>query len=237
VVEGAGGSRCAQVLVVADSSALPRASARQGLGDAWPQLLAGQDGVGTVWMRARPAVTAPDLAAELSSLAGYFAGPDAFDAVVVQVGGVDVCPRALPRRLHAAVDRVPACRSFLRANQHRLLERRERPWVSEARYARAVEDIVIRARRFAPLVVLVEIVSPDGATFDRLRFSEPRVHRYNAVLRAAAERHHGVVVVPSVSPGEARTHLLADGQHVSAVGHRALAQRIGATLGASVPAT
>jgi GDSL-like lipase/acylhydrolase family protein len=219
--------RVPSLLVLGDSVAMPRASAGQRLDEAWPQLLDASGAASVRWVRSVGAATAYEVLAEVRHLASYIGERRTWDAVAIQVGIVDCSPRPFPRRLQKLLDLVPGLRPRINRRLPLLLRFRARPWVSEADFERLLDTISAETLRYCGRVLLIEVIPPGPGLVGKLGSFEGTVARYNAALQRVAARRPGqVAVVRGVAPERLSEALLPDGHHLTAAGHRSVADAL-----------
>ena len=220
-----------RILVLGDSLPLPRPRHGQPLDETWPAHLKRKHPDLDLWVRAREASTAFDVWEEFAKLSQSMA---AFQALIIQVGIVDCCPRPYP----FVVERF--LRAFLSHEAKRAVNRRLytfpiRPWISEGKFLNYLETVLTEA--FAGngtlFAVLVGIAPPAHGLLLKLPRAPRYVERYNLLLHDLAKNPKfggRVVLADPFRPHPDETLLIADGHHLSARGHRIVAESIDACL-------
>lgn len=163
-----------------------------------------------------------DVANEAQSLNAYwFEGLKArsFDATFIQAGIVDCCPRFVPRRLYGFARRIPGFRRLERSPRaHRLLAR---PWTSANSFAKTLSVIMNVLPDISKATFFVEIAKPANYLIENVGDFSGAVISYNEMIR---ELTGFTSLVQWHTANSGKIHLLPDGHHLTALGHRAVAK-------------
>lgn len=208
-----------RLLVLGDPLPFGRPSHGVKLEMTWPHLL--ESAVTRTTMRARGGATIYETRRELESLVGYWgctsdlARP--FEAIILQQGIVDCCPRPLPRRVHRAVRPLPLVGRSL-AGGALIPSCFWRPWTSLERFEHEVNRIAAAAHQLAKHVFWLEIARPAHHLVENRGDFSTEVRAFNAVLKAGSGSF-----VSLWDDGDPSQHLLPDGHHLNVNGHRFVA--------------
>ena len=163
-----------------------------------------------------------DTVTEANSLNGYWfeeLNARKFDAVFVQAGIVDCCPRLVPRRIHSLISRVPGFGRLERSPYaYRLFGG---PWVNEERFARSLEKLMKVLSAISRMSFFIEIAEPAHYLLENVGNFSASVVNYNDIIM----RNSGVSnFVLWHAPDKNSHYLLPDGHHLSLSGHQAVAR-------------
>lgn len=209
-----------RLLVLGDSLSFGRPNHDIGLEMTWPFLIEGQT-VRTT-MRSRGGALIDDIKIEVDRLVSYWGVQSTlkrpFDAVIIQQGIVDCCPRPLPRCASNIIRRIPLG-SF---NERAFIPRRFwRPWTSLTDFQFKSSQISVEAQNLAARVYWLEIARPSHHLLSNCGDFSADVGSYNAVLNAGSGSF-----LPLWSGGDPSPHLLPDGHHLSPAGHQHVAATV-----------
>jgi hypothetical protein len=213
-----------RILIVGDS--LSFTFAGQTLDQCWHWLLKTSLPQSDVWVRAEPDSRVDTVLAQLRL---FQSSLFLFDLVIVQSGIVDSCPRPMPYWVHRFLYKLgnQTLKRLINRNYQTLLHFRRKSWTSEARFRTVVTDIVERVIPTST-VLFIPIVRPCNRLLWKAPTSVAATERYNAIVRETCEAHgagraHVLSGFNATCTGE---FVLADGHHLTAAGHRMLADHI-----------
>lgn len=211
-----------KLLVLGDSLPFGRPSHGVKLEMTWPYLL--ENSIARTTLRARGGATIDDTRRELETLVGYWGSTSGlarpFEAIILQQGIVDCCPRPLPRLAHRAVRQLPMAGRSLAGGA--LVPRRYwRPWTSLGRFEQEANRITAAAHQLAKHVFWLEIARPAHYLVENCGDFSTTVRTYNAILKAVPAQF-----VSLWNDGDSSQHLLPDGHHLNLHGHRYVARMV-----------
>jgi lysophospholipase L1-like esterase len=218
-----------RILVVGDSLALHRAPAGQSLDQTWPWQLKLLFRDADVWVRSEPGALVNRVLEQLACFEGSL---ELFDLVIVQAGINDACPRPMPYALHRLFGWFGhrGLQKAIRRNYARLLKLYSRPWTSETNYRTQLCRIVATVRDASPStrVLVVPMPRPCKNLVKKIPGSPAAVERYNRIIdEVVTESGSDTVAALAAFVDDCSDEfILADGHHLTAGGHRLLAEHI-----------
>jgi len=209
-----------EILVLGDSLAFGRPKHGVCRDLTWPYLMS-QELNCKLQFRAHGGASVIDVMKESRILNDYwFGGLNArkFDAVFIQAGIVDCCPRLVPRRLRRYVKKMPG---FTRLERSPLAYNLiGRSWTSKTSFYHAVSDLVRILSGMAKTTFFVKIASPANHLVKNVGDFTEVVDSYNELIRKVVGREFLVDWQVEASD---KIHILADGHHLTALGHQRVA--------------
>lgn len=213
-------------LILGDSLTFGRSKHQIFYNYSWPGLL--EHHGHRVFHRGRGGADSGSVLREARHLAGYMANTQVrnplFDFCFIQVGIVDCTPRLLPRSLDKIAKTLPVIRILVnKANRsQQLLERFGRPWVNSSSFEKNILRLVEITRRLSNEIFFIEIARPTHFLLGNCGDFSALVDEYNAVLRKIP----GANFLPVFDDVYLKDHFLADGHHLTKIGHQNIAEKI-----------
>jgi lysophospholipase L1-like esterase len=219
-------ARSRRILIVGDSLSFNREHTGQGLEECWPWLLKTSMPGADVWVRSEPASL---IDAALAQVRLFESSLALFDGVIVQSGISDSCPRPIPHWLHLILGRLGngKLQRLVNRNYRLLLRFASNSWTSEEKFRKTLLDIVTRVTPTST-VLFVPIVRPCKKLTAKVPGSARAADRYNAIIHDVCEEHGAgrALVLSDFEDACSEDHVLDDGHHLNALGHRLLADQI-----------
>lgn len=219
-----------RILILGDSLVVPRPHRGQPLESTWPVLVKNGIPGCEIWQRARPASTIHEVTQEFNLFSDSL---DAFDAMVVQVGITDCCPRPDPLILHKFLQTFCSKRiqKLVTSNYHVLLKLRCKTWVSKSIFEQGIRSIIETSMQSNPKLALLFItIGPPCHDFiEKVPPIAKSVREYNEIFDKISDVPAYRTQVAIINPYKSRdvdTLFLKDGHHLTTLGHEAVAQEI-----------
>jgi hypothetical protein len=172
---------------------------------------------------------------ELQRSGPYFgAEQKPFDAVIIQVGIVDCCPRPWPIKFEGFLRRLPRGQrilDFFNGNYRFFLRFRKRPWVGPNRFRDCLETAIRKAGAISGNVFFIQIAPARHKALQRIPGLPAQIDRYNGLL-AGLEREGASPNVrflrpfSNLSEDAASDCMLGDGIHLTEFGHARICDTI-----------
>ena len=212
-----------RILILGDSVSLGRPAHGIFFPDTWPGLL---EAAGySVHHRAAAGSTALEVLSELKKQIAIHCCEKsdfkAFDLVIFQFGIVDVTPRILPRVFVNTIGRYPPFSGVVRrmSRARWLIERFGISWVSVNTFSDACARISALSDIIGHSRLVISIAPPKKNLVSNCGDFSARVLRYNSILQ---ESFPSKVIDFFPENSDQDRFLLADGHHLSALGHSQL---------------
>ncbi len=212
-----------RVLILADSLAIPRPHRGQSLEVTWPAQLKKAISSLDIWQRARPASTIYELYEEFNLFSDSL---DCFDALVLQVGITDCCPRPDPYFLHRFIAYFCSKRfqKLINSNYQYLLKVRAKPWVSRSDFEKHFRLMIDKSLLKNPKlkVAIIKIGPPCHEFVKKVPAISKFVSEYNSIIDLLAQDANYKAQVKIVDPYTKHAPekiMIEDGHHLTELGH------------------
>lgn len=219
-----------RALIVGDSLGSPRPHRGQKLDVTWPVLLKKAFREVDIWQRCRAGSMSNEVLKEYNLFSDSI---DAFQLLIIQVGIGDCCPRPYPLWMEQflATYGFKGMRKCLNALYPFLLNFRARQWISREQFIRNIRFMIdtTRARNPNAAIAVVRIGTPCRELVKRIKDAPPHAASYNAALERLCASYGPDSDVTCIDPyrdHEPEELFIADGHHLTQVGHLAVAQAL-----------
>jgi lysophospholipase L1-like esterase len=223
-------SRCIRALILGDSLGAPRPHRGQKLDVTWPVLLKKTFPQIDIWQRCRAGSMSNEVRKEYNLFSDSI---DAFDLVIIQVGIGDCCPRPYPLFIEQFIRTYELSELHRRPNSLYpfLLRFRAKPWISRTVFAENIRFIIDTTRQRNPTAMLcvVKIGTPCGEFVKKVHNAVDYALDYNCTLEGLCRSYGNVANVAFIDPYAKfapEELFIADGHHLTELGHRAVAQSL-----------
>lgn len=219
-----------RALLIGDSLGAPRPHRGQKLESTWPVLLKCSFPQIDLWQRCRAAAMSDAVLKEYNQFSDSI---DSFGLLVIQVGIGDCCPRPYPYFLEQALITYGFRRLHKRLNAlyPLLLKLRSKPWISCSQFIANIKFMIdtTRDRNPGASICIVKIGPPCGDFVRKVHNVAVYAALYNNALEALCRsygRTANVFLVDPYSGIESEKLFIADGHHLTVLGHKAVAQAL-----------
>ncbi|MEO5961208.1 MAG: SGNH/GDSL hydrolase family protein [Opitutaceae bacterium] len=223
-------TRPARALILGDSLGAPRPHRGQKLDVTWPVLLKKTFPSLDIWQRCRPASMSDSVRKEFNLFSDSI---DAFGLVVIQVGIGDCCPRPYPLFLEQFILTYGfrGLQKRLNSLYPPLLKLRSKPWIGRAAFVENIRFMIdtTRERNPAAAISVVKIGTPCAEFVRKVCNAAACAADYNRALESLCRSYGASSRVTFVDPYAdfaPEELFIADGHHLTQLGHRSVADSL-----------
>ena len=208
----------------------PRPHRGQRLEVTWPALLKQAFPQVDLWQRCRPGSMSNEVLKEYNLFSDSI---DSFQLLLIQVGIGDCCPRPYSLWLEQFIKTYGFRRlqQKLNALYPFLLRFRSKQWISRDQFVRNLRCMIDTTRQRNPgaAICVVSIGTPCRKLVNRIKDAATHAAVYNAALANLCQSYgpaSGVTLVNPYQGHEPEDLFIADGHHLTQLGHQAVARSL-----------
>lgn len=228
-------NRPPRALILGDSLGAPRPHRGQKLEITWPVLLKQRFPDVDIWQRCRPGSMSDAVRKEYNLFSDSL---DGFDLLTIQVGIGDCCPRPYPYWFEQLIQTYAWKNLHQRLNSlyPLLLRFRARQWIDRAEFVNNIRFMIdtTLARRPTMAIRVVVIGTPCHDFVRKARHVASCAADYNAALATLCRSYAceaNVALIDPYSEFVPEDLFIADGHHLTELGHRAVADALAPSFG------